>query len=144
MLFAFSIIQFATCYDKINENVNPFCWEISMTYYCKTIAILLHNSAILLTYCTIEYCNTAIPQHYCYCFLQYMYLEKLLTVSLAHAKYIASSLKNVQLNHSIGRPSSIQQLVCLFFLPILIEKKKKKWLNHENVFSLPMSTDSGF
>ena len=51
-----------------------------MTYYCKTIAILLRNSAILLTYCSIEYCNSAIHQHYCYCFLQYS--EKLLTVSL--------------------------------------------------------------
>ena len=52
-----------------------------MTYYCKTIAILLRNSAILLTYCIIEYCNSAIPQHYCYCFVQYS--EKLLAVSLS-------------------------------------------------------------
>ena len=51
-----------------------------MTYYCKSIAILLRNSAILLNYCSIEYCNSAIPKHYCYCFVQYS--EKLLTVSL--------------------------------------------------------------
>ena len=80
MLFAISIIQFATVSDKKNENFVPFCWKISITYYCKTIAILLRNSAILLTYCTIEYCNSAIPQHYCYCFVQYS--EKLLAVSL--------------------------------------------------------------
>ena len=82
--FAISITQFATVYGKINWNVFSFCWKISMTYYCKTIAILLRNSAILLTYCIIEYCNSAIPQHYCYCFVQYS--EKLLTVSLHLSK----------------------------------------------------------
>ena len=51
-----------------------------MAYYCKSIAILLRNSAILLNYCSIEYCNSAILKHYCYCFVQYS--EKLLTVSL--------------------------------------------------------------
>ena len=79
-LFAISNIQFAKVYYKINDKIFPFCQEISVTYYCKTIAILLRNSAILLTYCSIEYCNSAIPQHYCYCYLQYS--EKLLAVSL--------------------------------------------------------------
>ena len=79
-LFAISTVQFATIYSKINWKVFPFCWKISITHYCKTIAILLRNSAILLTYCIIEYCNSAIPQHHCYCFVQYS--EKLLAVSL--------------------------------------------------------------
>ena len=57
-----------------------------MTYYCKTIAILLRNSAILLTYCIIEYCNSAISQHYCYCFVQYS--KKLLAVSLVYCNEI--------------------------------------------------------
>ena len=80
ILFAISIIQFAKVYYKFNDKVFPFCQEISVTYYCKTIAILLRNSAILFTYCSIAYCNSAIPQHYCYCFVQYS--EKLLAVSL--------------------------------------------------------------
>ena len=35
-------------------------FEICFTHYCKTIAILLRNSAILFNYCSIEYCNSAI------------------------------------------------------------------------------------
>ena len=91
-LFYVSSYQHYSIYNSLWQNkwnlfswtvsaLFPFCWEITMTYYCKTIAILLRNSAILLTYCSIEYCNNAIPQHYCYCIVQYS--EKLLTVSLA-------------------------------------------------------------
>ena len=108
MLFGTSIIQFATVYDKTNEIVFPFCWEISMTYYCKSIAILLRNSAILLTYCSIEYCNSAIPQHYCYCFVQYS--EKLLTVSLL-LKGKLWFLKR----HSLENFTDLQSLICKFY-----------------------------
>ena len=88
------------------KHVLQYFFKIWVAHYCKTIAILLRNSAILFVYCSIEYCNSAILWQYCYCFVQQS--KKLLGVSLNLAKKIYIS----QLRHD----KSIGSMILVSFL----------------------------